>query len=184
MKHDLPVIIASFGVADKIAAIASGWLSRSPLLTDKEQRLYRETIVAQERAHGETSAAWAVKLGWEPQQGITPHAALAERDCLLISHLPEPLRTAHTLATLRVVEQQAERWFTKLARVFRLAAATRPMASDYLQIAQDESMHVWANKAITARLAEKDPTFRRMEHLAFQAARRVYAPLVLENVVR
>jgi hypothetical protein len=181
---DLAVILASFGTADAAAAAASHALSISPLLTDSEQTLYGETIAAQERDHGRVSMAWAQKHGWTPSRGVTPHAALAQREARAFLRLPEPMATAYILATVRLIELQAVHGFRALSRTFDLSEETRPMAGDYRQIATDERMHVAVNLAITRRLGETDRDFRRIERQAFQAARKVYNPLALGNVWR
>jgi hypothetical protein len=141
-----PEVFASFGAADENAYIGSLWLSRSPLLSPREQKLYA-LIAQQEKDHATVSDGWAAKLGWKPEDGLTGHGWATERDRELIQLLPEPHRTAHTLATLAVIEDQAVRGFRRLAK--RLPSE---MAVDYKIIAKDEEMHLKANALPGARL--------------------------------
>ena len=159
-------------------------LSTSPCLTDQEQTLYGATIAQQEREHASVSMEWAARHGWTSRAGVTPHAVLAQREARVFLRLPEPMRTAYILATVRLIEMQAVHGFTALAARFEQTAETRPMADDYRQIVQDERMHVAASRRIARRLGALDPDFRRIERQAFRLASQVYGPLVLDSVWR
>lgn len=170
-------ILWSFGEGDQVAAALSGLLANSPLLSDREQTLYGDTIQAQEREHAKMFKDYARAEGSDGV-GFPTFAGMLKRDCIMLTHLRDPrLQAAWTLSGLQMNEEQAISGFVAWERIMREQGRTQ-LADDLALVIRDERMHLDSSKATIRRIGENDPAFREMARRAYQLTRAAYMPVL------
>lgn len=158
-EKKLAKILWSFSMADGGATAIMRDLAQNSMLTDKERAFAGTTLWQQEIEHADLSAKWAKKLGVPKAPGYDPYSAIALRDTMVIRRVADPiLKTAWTLAGLRWNEEQSVRAFPRWVALFS-NLGFKDMASDFVQLTDEEKSHVAFGVAAANRLMNDSKAF-------------------------